>query len=81
MTRVISAKKMILGSRECPRCSGGFLMWDESEREPYCFNCGWRNSIQITAEQAKARVKWSSWVDFLNEIGGLPSLNSVNWRS
>jgi len=40
-------------------------MWDERDHEPYCFNCGWRSYTVINQEQAKARVKWSSWVKLL----------------
>jgi hypothetical protein len=32
-------------------------MWDGSEREPFCFTCGWRRNLRITAEQARNRFK------------------------
>jgi hypothetical protein len=57
MIKVASGKRAI--PRKCPHCRRGFVAWDERDRESYCFNCGWRNSIRVTAVEGELRKKWS----------------------
>jgi DNA-directed RNA polymerase subunit RPC12/RpoP len=65
---VNTARLSLKNTDRCPHCGSNFIAMDQMEKEPYCFYCGWRNTIRITAEQAKARTKWYSWVSFLKEI-------------
>ena len=46
--------------RECPHCGSNFLVWDERDHEPYCFNCGWRRGKHISAEQARDHFRRES---------------------
>jgi hypothetical protein len=46
--------------QSCPHCACGFLAWDERDHEHFCFNCGWRISVRITAEEAQTLKKWKT---------------------
>jgi len=47
------SRKRTADLRECPHCSSNLLVWDGSEREIYCFICGWRPARRITSSQAR----------------------------
>jgi transcription initiation factor TFIIIB Brf1 subunit/transcription initiation factor TFIIB len=66
---VISIRQQTERIKVCPHCSGRLIIWDELENEPYCYNCGWRNSIRITEEQAKNRFRKES--EFWQNLRGL----------
>jgi hypothetical protein len=48
-----AVRKPIRQIDNCPHCSSNFVTWDELENEPYCYICGWRQSIRITREQGR----------------------------
>jgi hypothetical protein len=48
--------------RECPHCLNGYLAWDNTDREPFCFNCGWRPCVHITPDEARLRRNWTDWM-------------------
>ena len=50
----------------CPHYRSSFLVWDRRDKEPYCFNCGWRKAVRISPEQAKYRTtNRSLWLTLL----------------
>lgn len=64
---------------ECPHCRSVFVMWDENDREPFCFTCGWRPSIPISAGQAKSnfRKELDFWANLLESESGLERQDSL----
>jgi len=66
---VLTKKPLTDREHSCPHCLKGLLVWDERDREPFCFVCGWRNSIHVTPEMAALRRKW-----VYNELGEIPEL-------
>ena len=42
-------------SQTCQHCGSDLVMWDATEKEHYCFVCGWRRAVRITREQCKKR--------------------------
>ena len=62
---VIGIRKQSRYIESCPHCSSNFVTWDKLENEPYCYICGWRQSIRITPEQARSnfRTERAFWVN------------------
>jgi hypothetical protein len=51
----------------CPHCRSSFLIWDRRDKEPYCFNCGWRKAVRISPEEAKYRTtNRSLWLSIVS---------------
>lgn len=56
----ISKSWLLFGllSRSCPRCIGGFLLWDGLAGEAVCLNCGHRCYQLKKERQKKEKIKW-----------------------
>jgi hypothetical protein len=64
---VIAAGKPTRKFEVCPHCGNKIISWDLVDKEPYCCICGWHHAVPISLEQARARLKWSSWLQVLSE--------------
>jgi len=38
--------------RDCPKCVGGLLAYDELDNDMFCVNCGWRR-VQVIQQTGR----------------------------
>jgi hypothetical protein len=65
---VIAALNPVKSLNKCPHCGSGFVTWDKLDKEPFCYNCGWRKALRITAEQARNhfRTEREFWLNLFS---------------